>query len=252
MQLKIYATIIVCLSLLTPIRIHALTIEPGIDVWYHDYDGTIKHYGDPIQIDEDLDMGTFHNGIYFISFHPDEKDGGFPIPGVTLKYYDLNDTQSTQLNRSITIDNRTFELNSSINTRFNLSQYDMIVFFPVEHNIFSLDLGLSVKVFTGEVSIEGTNTEVIANIKGQTVPLIYLKPSVTFGTLNSELFLSFQYSNYKSNNYTDAALGLVFSTGYHFDIRLGYRYMDFDVDSSSLTHANFDIKGVFGGVAFPF
>ena len=252
MKLKIFSALIVFLSLITPIRIQALTIEPGFDIWHHDYSGTIKHYGDLVEIHKDLHMGAYNNGIYFITFKPAQKDGGLPIPGITLKYYDLDDTQSTQLDRTITVDNRDFELNTTIDTRFNLSQYDIIVFFPLTYDIFSIDLGLSLKIFTGAISIDGTHAKVTGNIRGQTIPLIYLKPQLKFDEINTELFLTFQYSNYKSNNYTDAAAGFVFSTGYHVDIRLGYRYMNFDVDSSSLTHANFDVEGFFAGLAFPF
>lgn len=153
-----------------------------------------------------------------------------------LGYYGMEFEETTRLNSSITVDGNTYSSSDRVKSRVQLDTYE-VGFIQNLHSsdTVSVDGMLQFNVIDFEGEVNNQDTGQTAS-KSQTVPLPY--PGLRIDVNSTEWLgffgaARFAYGSYSNTDYssTDLEGGLRLKLDSSYDIRVGYRRFDYDVES---------------------
>jgi outer membrane protein len=161
-------------------------------------------------------------------------------------YLPLKFSGSSTLGRSITFNNRTFNVNEQATGEIDVKLYDLGLTWHlvnVDDLPVRVQLGpeLAVKIVDGEASVTSQLTGLSESVSGTApVPTIGLRARVGLGDMLG-LIGRVGYVQYQDNSFLDADAQVEFSPIPLVGVFLGYRYLDLEVDEGDLfVDATFD------------
>ena len=214
-------------------------LKIGANYWEPEISGTIigDGAGDTlidISGDLGLDDPTPSNLVLTIE-HP------IPIlPNIRYQSLELDSTGSS--NSSIIFNGVSYTGN--INSTFDLSHDDIVLYYEVLDNWMSLDLGLDIKVFNGEVALaDGTNSDMVPI--DETIPLLYLSARFDLPFSGFYIGADINGASTSDNSIEDTSLMLGYESGSGLGFEGGIKKFSLELNDVTDINTNLEYDGIF-------
>lgn len=219
--------------------------------WNTTYEGTVA--ADPIDLDVEKNLGLSDetNNVIWAAFeHPIPL-----IPNVQIKQTTLETSGVGELNQEITFAGETFEVTDSLSTDLNLSHTDFTAYWGLPLPVVTIDFGLNVRVFDGELTLEDTTAVLDAP-----VPMLFGRVGAELPFTGLAVMGEANYIGYGDTNHMDYQIVLRYTLPVvpvlDVNIEAGYRSFQLNIDPSDFggddgdLMADIDMSGAFIGVSF--
>lgn len=222
-----------CLSAVSSIA-HAdvIGIKGDIGLWRSDYAGDIGSAATPV---DSLGYTDESNRFLHVSFeHPIPL-----IPNARLAYTDINAGRSVNWNEG------------SANSSIELTHVDGTAYYEILDNWVSLDLGLSLRVYDGRISLMTPETDESMKVD-EVLPMAYalLEAELPFTGWSAGVEGNFtDFSDYQVVDYT-LKLRYLFDSLVDFGVEFGYRNQAIDISQGM--GADLTLDGPYAAFAFQF
>jgi outer membrane protein len=218
--------------------------------WQADYSGEVGQGSETATLKELGFDSDDHNTITLVFKHP------VPIvPNVRLQRTDLSTDADGTLVRSLTIDNITFTASEDVATKLDLSHTDVTLFYSPLDNWVKFDIGLTGRLFDGEVEVVGS-TSGTENVKlDEWLPMAYVGARFELPLSGLYLDATLNMISYDGNSLTDFTTALGYTNdglGVDLFAELGYRSFSLEVDDINDLQGNIDIDGIYFTVGLQF
>lgn len=224
------------IALLTSVGAHADFIGGSVEAayWYSGIGGDATVGSSTIDMEDDLDFGDSGNfEIAATIEHPVPL-----IPNVRLKYTDIDQTENGTI--SSDFDGVTA---GNVETTLNLSHVDLMVYYEILDNWVSVDVGLDIKIFDGELEVTNGTTTSNTDIDN-ILPLAYASAELELPLTDLSFGAELSALAYSDNAIYDGKIR--FRQGFSLAfIELGYRQMGFKVEDISDTDVDLNFGGVY-------
>jgi len=233
---------------------HTASSAPGIDItvkvskWQIDYFGNIGQGANTAPLKElgftDKDLGMQSITV----------DHALPIiPNFKLQYTDLSLGGTGTISQNTIVDDITFTGGNTLKTALDLSHTDLTFFYSPLDNWVHVDLGLTARHFTEDLSVESASASIAIDLD-EWLPMLYgnfrFELPLTGFYINSDL----NYVSYDGNTLSDfsASLGYVSDSAVSFTAELGYRKFSLEAEDINNLEADIDIDGIYASIGLVF
>lgn len=246
-------TLAACVSLLATPAAMADTIfglyAGGGSISY-DLSGEIRdleNSGTEIDTEKDLGLSGESGNYFYVAvehFVP-------LLPNIKLSRSDISESSTSTLERSIVFDSQTFSFNEQVESKFDLSHTDATLYYELLDNWVTLDLGLTVRMFDGELSVR-SSTDYAQEDLDFAAPLLY-------GKVKVDLPLTGLYVSAEGNaisvggvEFIDLLAKVGYRFGFGLGVEVGLREIDFTLDDVEDLEADLSLSGTYAAATFHF
>lgn len=243
--------LLTALALALPITAQAdvIGLTAGAYSWQQNWEGDVQSEqlgSNKVDLEDDLGYDDERNNSFFIAFeHP------VPVlPNIRLQHTELEIDETNTLSRTITYEGNTYPVNTTVDSKTDLTHTDATFYYEILDNIVSLDLGLTARYFDGEVRIAGSGQSASSDLQGA-VPLVFVGARADLPLTGLYAIGELQAMSYDGNSLRDLSVGV----GYEImlvGLELGYRNFDVDLEGDDDEEANLTVDGYFLGVKVDF
>jgi len=255
------ATIATCLATVlctTSVKADTLLgLYIGGQVWLSQADGSFGE-GDTEQAT--VKLKNKNQGSYFVALeHPIPL-----IPNIKLVSTTLDTLGDANFNGSFEFDNVVYDGNTNLATTFDASYIDYTFYYEVfDNDLLTFDFGLTVRNLDSQINIVGdvtangvtTPTNSQLSVSG-ILPLFYVKTIIGLPFTGFNVFAEGNFVSYDSNSVHDYQVGVSYSVldnlAIDFDVTLGYRSVQLDLNDIDDLYSNLTFDGVFAGAIIHF
>ena len=219
-------------------------VYAGVGVWSTDVEGDFEYVGGAvgdgdIDLADDLDMDGESNSVMYVAVeHP------LPfVPNVKVQRSEMTAESSTILSSNITFDGVTYPVSDSVETTLDLSHTDATLYYEVLDNWVSIDLGLSVRVFDGEIDIQSVSTPSLSSNVDLNAPIPML-----YGKARFDLPFTGGYASAEINTLgvvSDTTFTVGYESAFRFGVEAGYRIFSVSLDDIDDLDTGIDIDGAY-------
>lgn len=209
--------------------------------WQGDYSGTAVSLGQNVEIDNQLNFDD--SGFLEISAsleHP------VPVlPNVRLRHIDMDETANGNID-DIEFNGVTFPADADVKTNLDLSHLDLILYYEILDNYVSVDVGVDVKKFDGQLDIQEIDNPSNRSVTkiDETIPMLYGAAEVELPLTGLAFGGSVSVISFDGDSMQDTRVRLRQNIGLAF-LELGYRQFSLDIEDVSSVDVDMDIKGVY-------
>jgi outer membrane protein len=241
MQKRLIALAILAASASITTQADIIGASAGAYMWKQSWDGDVKAGSQSVSMNDDLGYDDETGKSFYVALeHP------IPVlPNIRLQRTDLDITETGTLSKSFTFDGKPYVQSENVNSTTDLTHTDATLYYEILDNWVNLDVGLTVRMFDGEVSIKGTSGEGSIDIDAP-VPMAYVNARFDLPLTGLYATALANVISYGDNSVTDMSVGL----GYEFGViglELGYRNFDVDLEDDD-EEAKVTVDGYFLGV----
>lgn len=145
------------------------------------------------------------------------------IPNVKLRYTEIDQTEDGSIANAFDGVNT-----GSVETNLNLTNLDAIIYYEILDNWVSIDLGLDIKVFDGQLEVKGANKTSLSDIDS-IFPLPYAKAEFELPFTGMAFGAEVSGLSFEGSGIYDARARIRQNISLAF-IELGYRSMGIKID----------------------
>jgi len=205
--------------------------------WAANYSGKFVSGNSTIDVEDDL--GFDDGGFVELSAsfeHP------IPVlPNLRVRHIDLDETENGSL--TTTFDGQTFS--GDVTTNLDLTHTDLVLYYEILDNYVSVDAGLDIKVFDGQLDIQQDGSSNRSTTKiDDVVPMLYVGASVELPLTGLSAGADVSAINYSDSSLTDAKIRIRQGFGPAF-LELGYRQMSIDIEDISDVDVDSELSGAY-------
>lgn len=169
------------------------------------------------------------------------------LPNIRYRGYDFDSSNRMKLESDISFNGQTFNSGNEVTSSYDLSQNEFVLYYQLVNERLNLDLGVDLKSFDGEVSLNGTtNTSVDVD---ETIPLIHL--SARYDLPNSGFYLGanintdFLNLGLSESSARDSTILLGYDSGNGLGVEGGFKHFSLDLDDVESLNDEFQYDGIF-------
>jgi len=246
-----FALIGATIVLSAQVRADVVGFQAGIDTWMPNYKGDISinkstSQGTVIDIEKDLGFSDESHSVLWAKIeHPIPV-----IPNIKIVASDLNASAGSTLTRTITYGGQNFTASEDINTRFDMSNTELTLYYELLDNWVNLDAGLTLRQYDGLSTIRTSTTSASENIDFL-VPLLYLDARIDVPLLGFFVDSSLNTVSVNNNSISDFSVALGYESDFGLGGRLGYRTLGLKFDESNVK-ADLQFEGTYLNVFYHF
>lgn len=228
-----------------------LGVYAGGGVWESDLSGDIGDRNQPGADLRDLGLDDERNKFFFVGV-----EHFIPIlPNIRLQHTDISLSNTATVSRDFVLDGVSYGANDTVSSDFDLSHLDATLYYEILDNWVSLDLGLTLRKFDGEVSFTSAASGHSSEDIDETLPMLYAKVQFDLPFTGFYVAASGNYTSYDDSDVSDftAAVGYL-SDGLllNFGVELGVREFSVELDDVSGLDADLKIDGPYASVFLRF
>ena len=209
--------------------------------------GLNNNYRNPesgsIDLVDDLDReDPSQSSMVLILEHPIKM-----LPNIKYRGYELDSSNRLTLDSNINVNGQTFISGNELTSTYDLSHNDVVLYYQLLDNRLNLDLGVDLKSFDGEVSLDGsTSTSVEVD---ETIPLLYL--SARYDLPNSGFYVGANINaniidlGLSKSSAQDSTILLGYDSGSGLGVEGGYKSFSLDLDDVDILDDDLQYDGVF-------
>lgn len=208
--------------------------------WYAGLSGYAEKGADRVDAEDDL---NFDNDSFFELTASIEHP--VPVlPNIKLRYTDLDQTEKSNIGSSFD------GVSGDIETNLDLSHYGAVLYYEILDNWVSVDLGLDVRKFNGQLKLSDNNNESLTDID-ETLPLGYIAAEFAMPFTDMSFAVEISAISYSGNSVHDARARLRQGFGLAF-VELGYRQLGIKLDDVSDLDVDMDLSGIYVSTGLDF
>jgi outer membrane protein len=224
-------------------RAEFVGLNIGANHWTPDLIGSFGSVGQS-QIDLTTDLGLDEptpSNLVLILEHP------IPLlPNVKYQSFDL-DSSGSNSHSGLTFNGTNFDP-GIVNSTFDLSHDDIVLYYELLDNWVSLDLGLDFKVFDGQVELtdDASPTTTESVLVDETVPLFYI--SARFDLPFSGFYIGADINNNFNTgdgNAEDSSIMLGYESGSGLGIEGGIKKFSLELNDINNLNADLEYDGIY-------
>ncbi|WP_405599039.1 MULTISPECIES: TIGR04219 family outer membrane beta-barrel protein [unclassified Pseudoalteromonas] len=232
-----------------------LGLYAGVDGWKSDSDGQFSYKGNQPQ-DFKFKDETFVS--YYIALeHPVPV-----VPNFKFKYTELELNGSAVLTDTFSFNGSDYVVGTAVNSVNDLTHIDYIFYYEIfDNDLISIDLGLNVKQFDGDMIVTGTTQTGGANFTENVdfsgfVPLAYGRAEAGLPFTGLSMFVEGSFLAIDDSKVQDYQVGVAWelldNLAVDVAVKAGYRSMTLELDDVDDINTNIDASGPFLGVQVHF
>lgn len=223
----------------------------GAYSWDTSYEGTVSAQPLEIDLSSDLQLEDEMNNVIWAAFeHPVPV-----IPNVQVKRTTMSTSGNGVLTQDYTFAGETISASGSVESDLVLDHTDFTAYWGLPLPVLTLDFGLNVRKFDGELKISDT-----VSVLDAPVPMLFARAGAELPFTGLAIMGEANYVGYGDTNHMDYQIVLRYTLPMIpvLDVNLegGYRSFqlnidptDFDGDADDL-NADIDMSGFYLGVSF--
>ncbi len=176
------------------------------------------------------------------------------LPNIRYQGYDFDSSNRMTLQSDISFNGQTFSSGDEVTSTFDLSQNEFVLYYQLLNRRLNLDLGVDLKSFDGEVSLDGPNS---ASVEvDETIPLLHL--SARYDLPNSGFYLGanintdFLNLGLSESSARDSTIMLGYDSGNGLGVEGGFKHFSLDLDNVDSLNDEFQYDGLFLNGYFSF
>lgn len=241
MQKRLIALAILAASASVATQADIVGASAGAYMWKQSWDGKVKSGSDSIDMNGDLGYDDETGKSFYVALeHP------VPVlPNIRLQRTDLDISETNQISRQFSFEGDTYNIGDDVNSSTDLTHTDATLYYEILDNWVNLDVGLTVRMFDGEVRLAAAGRDGSIELDAP-VPMGYINARFDLPLTGLYASALANVISYGDNKITDISLGL----GYEFGVvglELGYRNFDVDLEDDD-EEASVTVDGYFLGV----
>lgn len=211
-----------------------------------------QSYSDSDRIDlvDDLDLeNPEQSSMVLILEHPIKT-----LPNFRIQGYELNSSDGASLPSDLRLNGEYLNTGNGSASTVNLSQDDVVLYYQLPGKRMSVDLGVDLKSFDGEILLDGTDaTRVTID---ETIPLLYL--SARYDLPNSGFYVganintNFIDLGLSESSAQDSTIMLGYDSGNGLGVEGGFKYFSLDLNDVDQPDAELEYDGIYLNGYFSF
>lgn len=163
------------------------------------------------------------------------------LPNVKYQNYDLETSGSSTLNRIIQFNGQSYgPANGQISSTFDLSHDDIVLYYEILDNWLSLDLGVDIKRFNGEVGISGNNITI-----DEIVPLLHISARADLPFSGFYIGADLNYLSSGDNSGNDSTLLIGYESNIGLGIEGGIKSFNLELDDADNVDTDIEYEGIY-------
>jgi outer membrane protein len=241
---------VVALAISSPLRADFVGLQLGTSSWTPDYKGTVSLDGNTagttIDIQDDLGFDDeSHSDVWVKLEHPVPL-----IPNVRFVSSNMDASASSTLSSDINYGGTPFSANDNINTRFDMSNTELTLYYELLDNWINLDAGLTVRKYDGQSSISSSSASASEDLDFS-VPLLYVDARVDLPFTGFFVDSTLNTISVDDNSISDINVSLGYESDFGLGARLGIRTLDLEVDEDDFA-ADLKFEGTYLNLFYHF
>jgi len=223
-------------------------LKVGGGIWDYEISGSIRN-GSVIDVDlkDDLKLQDDQDTYAFVYIeHPVPL-----IPNVKISRTGLATEGSGTLTADFSYGGVNYSASQSIVTEMVLDHQDVTLYYEILDNYVSLDIGLTGKMFDGEVSITRGGTKTTSELTG-TLPMLYAAVSVELPLSGLTFGVEGNFIGIGDSEITDYIAKVSYETSYAIGFEAGIRSITVKLDDLDATYSNMEFSGPFANLFIHF
>lgn len=173
------------------------------------------------------------------------------IPNVKMEHTNLSYDSSSTLTRTITFDGVTYTVGEDINSKLDLSHTDFVLYYEILDNWVSIDLGINVKLFSGNLTVQSDSEYDEIDLSAP-IPTLYGKAQFDVPSTDLSIGAEGSYIAYSDNTLSDIRGYIGYEIMLGFGVELGYRSIDLQLDDIDDVAINSTFDGAYLSATFHF
>lgn len=232
-----------------------LGLHLGVDGWKSNNEGELSYKNNSAQ------NFNFKDDT-FISYYAALEHPVPLIPNIKLKYTELDLNGSALLDDTFSFNGSNYVVGTNVNSISELTHIDYILYYEIfDNDLLSIDLGLNVKQFDGDITVSGVTQQGGANITEVVefsgfVPLAYARTEVGLPFTGLSVFFEGSLLAIDDSKIQDYQMGIAWefidNLAIDVAVKAGYRSMTLELDDIDNINTNIDASGPFAGIAVHF
>lgn len=220
----------------------------GLDIGASHWSPGLNHgntYSDSRSIDlvDDLQLeDPSRPSMVLILEHPIKA-----LPNIKYRGYELDSSNRVTLDSNINFNGQTFSSGNKVTSTYDLSHNDIVLYYQLLNNRLNLDLGVDLKSFDGEISLDGDTS---ASVEvDETIPLFYL--SARYDLPNSGFYVganinaNFIDLGLSESSAQDSTIMLGYDSGSGLGVEGGFKSFSLELDEVENLDKNLEYEGIF-------
>ncbi len=204
-----------------------------------------QSYSDSDRIDlvDDLALeNSEQSSMLLILEHPIKT-----LPNFRYRGYELDSTDEGSLPSDLRLNGKFLNNGSGSASAVNLSQDDVVFYYQLPGKRMSLDLGVDLKSFDGEILVDGAEGTRISI--DETIPLLYL--SARYDLPNSGFYLGANINaniidlGLSESSAQDSTIMLGYDSGSGVGVEGGFKYFSLDLNDVDQADAELEYDGIY-------
>ncbi|MCP4492273.1 MAG: TIGR04219 family outer membrane beta-barrel protein [Gammaproteobacteria bacterium] len=241
--------IITLISAQVQVQADIVGLQIGTSSWTPDYSGTLvldssTTTGTPIDVEDDLGFSDESHSVVWVEIeHP------VPVlPNFRLVLSTLDASASSTIVSPIIYGGETFT--GDIDTRFDMSNTELTLYYELLDNWINLDAGLSVRQYDGVSRVSSSTASASADLDFA-VPLIYLDARIDLPFTGFFIDSTLNTISIDDSAITETLVGLGYESDFGIGGRLGYRSLELEFDEADLD-VDLEFEGMYLNVFYHF
>ncbi len=246
MKILSLAAISLCIQT-SALKADTIGLYVGAGQWNLDYSGSISQGTDVIDLTTDLGLTDDGQNHYYAAIeHP------LPfLPNFKVQRQEASQSAVSTINRSFDYAGTTFSINDTVSTNLDLGHTDFIVYYEILDNWVSLDLGINVKYFDGNINLS-TSTDSVSDQLDDYVPMLYGRAQFELPTTNFKVDFEASLLTTGSDSLSDLKAAIAYESDIGLGAELGFKRINLEVDDLSDIAADVTFEGYYIDVTFHF
>ena len=213
----------------------------GASMWTQAYSGEIE-FSDQGVIDMEQDLGFDEENASFLYVAIEHM---VPlVPNVKLQRSEMSTDANSALTRDITFEGQTFSASEDISSTLDLSHTDATLYYEILDNWVSLDLGMTIRVFDGEIGVITSDGSLSANQSiSAPLPMFYGKAQFDLPFSGFSVGAEANYLMVSGNGVSDVLVKAAYESPYRLGVELGYRTFTFKLDDIDDLYGELTVEG---------
>ena len=179
------------------------------------------------------------------------------IPNILVQQTDVSVDESGSMVVDVVFDGDTFTAGTDVNTTIDFSHTDATFYYELLDNWVSLDLGLTVRMFDGELTLTESATPVntATQVLDGALPMLYLKARFDLPLSGFYVGAHANALTYDGHSLTDFTAAAGYQTdGWVMDlgVEFGIRTFTFELDDLDELDADIELSGSYFAVTVHF
>ena len=199
-----------------------------------------------IDLEDDLNYGDSSGTYVYIAIeHPVPF-----LPNVLLMSTELDQSETSEITRTISFDDETFTAGTEVDSTIDLSHVDATLYYELLDNWVNLDLGLTIRKFDGEIKLVSSTGNAQEDIDF-TIPLLYGKARFDLPLTGLYVSASGNWIGAGSNSFLDSIVTVGYESTIGLGLEAGYRNISLSIDDDDF-EADLAFSGIFAAATFHF